>query len=95
MANAASGVYSMKELLGAGLVFIVLSVSLMIGGAMVAKTKNVTIDIANNDSLIYTLAADTGDALSTLTSLLPLLALAVVGGLALYYLISFMGRNTG
>jgi len=82
----------MKELIGAALVFIVVAVAVMIGGAMIEKTKNVTLTIAPASTLITTLADDTGSALSTLTSLLPILALAVIGGLAIFYLLGFMGR---
>ena len=77
----------MKELLGAGILFVVLSVALMIGGAMIAKTENITLTIAPGSTLISTLATDTGSALTTLTSLLPIVALALVGGLAIFYLL--------
>ena len=96
----------MKELLSAGILFVVLSVALMIGGAMIAKTENITLTIAPGSTLITTLATDTGAALTTLTSLLPIVALALVGGLAIYklhlkcqmmfnriYLLTFMGRT--
>lgn len=89
----------MKELIGAALVFVIVAVSVIIGGAMVSKTKNVTMTIANegnasnpSNALITSLASDTGNALTTFTSLLPILALAVVGGLALFYLLGFLGR---
>jgi hypothetical protein len=83
----------MKELLSAGILFVVLSVALMIGGAMIAKTENITLTIAPGSTLITTLATDTGNALTTLTSLLPIVALALVGGLAIFYLLTFMGRS--
>ena len=82
----------MKEIIGAALVLIVVAVAVMIGGAMIAKTENVTLGIAPNSTLISTLATDTGTALTTLTSLLPILALAVIGGLAIFYLLGFMSR---
>lgn len=90
----------MKELIGAALVFVIVGVAIMIGGAMVVKTKNVTITIANegnasnpSNALISSMASNAGTALSTYTSLLPILALAVVGGLALFYLLGFIGRS--
>ncbi len=83
----------MKDLLYGGLIIVVLSVSLMIGGAMIAKTENVTLTIAPGSTLITTLATDTGSALTTLTSLLPLPVLALVGGLAIAYLFSFFGQR--
>jgi hypothetical protein len=80
----------MKELIGAVLVFIVVGVAVMIGGAMVAKTENVTEDIAPNATIMDDLYDDVSGGLTTLTSLLPILALAVIGGLALFYLLGFM-----
>lgn len=81
----------MKDLLGAGLTFVILAVSLMIGGAMIAKTENVTLGIAPGSTLITTLSSDVGSALTTLTSLLPIVALALVGGHAIAYLLGFVG----
>lgn len=81
----------MKEMLGFGIALVVLSVTVIIGGAMVAKTENVTLAIAPGSTLISTLATDVGSALTTFTSLLPLLGLAVIGGLAIVYLMGFMG----
>src|SRR5690606_12338574 len=87
----------MKELLGAALTFIALAVAVMIGGAMIDKTENVTLTIAPGSTLITTLANDTGTALTTLTSLLPIVALAIVGGMALFYVLNFLagGRSGG
>lgn len=83
----------MREVLGAGVTFVVLAVVIMIGGAMVSKTQNVTYGIAGNTTFINTLTTNTGDALTTLTSLLPILALAIIGGLSIFYLLGFLGRG--
>jgi hypothetical protein len=83
----------MKELLSAGILFVVLSVTLMIGGAMIAKTENITLTLAPGNTLITQLATDTGSALTTLTSLLPIVALALVGGLAIFYLLSTLSHT--
>jgi hypothetical protein len=80
-----------KELIAAGLGFVVLAVTLMIGGAMISKTQNVTAGIVSNTTLINQLESDTGNALTTMTGLLPIVALALVGGLAIFYLLGFMG----
>lgn len=88
---------ALNELLGAGILFVVLAVAMMIGGAMIAKTENITLSLVSNTSggytLIQSLATDTGSALTTLTSLLPIVALALVGGLAIMYLLTFMNRG--
>jgi hypothetical protein len=83
----------MRELIGAALVFVVVVVSLIIGGALVSKTENVTADIAPGETLVSDLATSGGDALTTFASLLPIMALAIVGGLSLFYLMTFLGRN--
>jgi len=86
----------MKELIGGALVFVVVSIALMVGGTMIAKTENVSADIVGNTTaypLPGNLADDVEDALTTFTSLLPILALAMIGGLALFYLIGFLGRS--
>lgn len=63
--------------------FIVVSVASMIGGAMISKTQNVTLGITSDATLINTLYSSTGSALTTLTSLLTLVALAIGGSIAL------------
>lgn len=86
-------VIAMRELLGAVITFVTVAVVVMIGGAMISVTQNVTIGIAGNSTFINTLSTNTGNALTTLTSLLPILALAIVGGLAIFYLLGFLGRG--
>lgn len=92
----------MKEVLGAGITFVMLAVVIMIGGAILSKTQNVTLGLLGNynssaptatQQLVITLGTNTGDALTTLTSLLPILALSVIGGLAIFYLLGFLGRG--
>jgi hypothetical protein len=85
----------MREVVGIVLSIIIIGVGLMVGGAMVAKTKNVTIEITNNDSLTYELADAVGDTMTTTAQLLPILVLAAIGGLALAYLIVSIGRMGG
>ena len=83
----------MRDLLGAALVFIALAVAVMIGGAMIDKTQNVTLTIAPGSTLINTLASDTGNALTTLTSMLSIVALALIGGISLQYVLGFLGAG--
>lgn len=91
----------MRELLGAVITFITVAVVVMIGGAMISVTNNVTVGLVGGNAtnttpgwvLMNTLQTNTGNALTTLTSLLPILALAIVGGLAIFYLLGFLGRG--
>jgi len=84
----------MDELVGAGIIFIVLAVSLMIGGAIIVKTENITLTMVPGNTLISQLASGTAGALSTMASLLPIIALALVGGLSIFYLMTYMGRTS-
>lgn len=84
----------MREVLTVILTFVVSGVIVMVGGAMVVQTENITLDIVppavNSTSLVSNIATDVGTALTTITSLLPLLGLAVIGGLTIFYLMGFM-----
>jgi hypothetical protein len=83
----------MRELLSAVLVFIAIAVAAMIGGAMIDKTQNVTLTIAPGSTLITSLYTSLSTALTTLTSMLPIVALAIVGGIALFYVLGFLGGS--
>lgn len=89
----------MKEAVGAAIGLIVIAVIIMIGGSMVAVTQNVTLGLVSNTSsgytMISTLATYTGNSLTTFASLLSVLALAVIGGLAIGYLVFFLGGVFG
>lgn len=85
----------MKELLGAKIDFYCFGSSSHDRGAMIDKTENVTLTIAPGSTLITQLANDTGTALTTLTSLLPIVALAIVGGMALFYVLNFLAGGRG
>lgn len=87
----ASVVRNMRDLLYGALTFIALGVAVMIGGAMIDKTENVTLTIAPGSTLITSLYTSVSTALTTLTSLLPIVALAMVGGIALMYILGFVG----
>jgi len=85
----------MRDLLNAVLVFIAIAVAAMIGGAMIDKTQNVTLQIAPGSTLITSLYSSLSTALTTLTSMLPIVALAIVGGMALFYVLGFLGGRGG
>lgn len=67
----------------------------MVGGAMVVQTENITLDLVGTSTLISSLATDVGSALTTITSLLPLLGLGVLGGLTIFYLMGFLRGGSG
>jgi len=80
----------MRDLVSAGLVFVALAVVLMIGGGIVSLTSSTVQGVVGeNDTLTPDLYTGLSTALTTFTSLLPILALAVVGGIALAYVLGF------
>jgi hypothetical protein len=85
----------MREVVGVVLSIIVIGVALMIGGAMVSKTNNVTLTITNNDAAITPIYTAVVNTMSTTAQLLPILVLAAIGGLALAYLIVSIGHMGG
>ena len=90
--NFEQWIEKMQDLLNAGIAFIVLAVVVMIGGGIVSMTAStVKTTVGSNDSLITSLSSNMTTALTTFTSLLPVLALAVVGGIALAYVLGFFG----
>lgn len=82
-------------LVGLVVSFIIVGVMLMVGGAMTAITQNITLTIAPGSTLIDTLATNTGTALTTFGSLLPLVALAAVASIVFALLVGLRGTGTG
>lgn len=81
-------------LVGLVVSFIIVGVMLMVGGAMTAITQNITLTIAPGSTLIDTLATNTGTALTTFGSLLPLVALAAVASIVFALLVGLRGAGT-
>ncbi len=79
----------MKELVSSGLSFIALAVVLAIGVGIVVMTNDIVVDIVGNGTILDGIIVNVGTALTTFTALLPILALAIVGGLALAYVLGF------
>lgn len=79
----------MKELINAGLSFVALAVVLAVGVGIVVMANESVVTIVGNGTILDTVVANVGTALTTFTALLPILALAIVGGLALAYVLGF------
>jgi hypothetical protein len=71
----------MKELIDSGLAFVIIAVVLVIGSGIVVMTNTAVADVVGNSTLLDTIVDNVGSALTTFTSLLPILGLTVVGGL--------------
>ncbi len=87
---------TMDTLLKTGLTFGALIVALIIVGAMAAKSYTVGKDASgNNTTLVDKLYVSSTGALTTFSDFLPVIAIAIVGGLALMYLFGFLGGTSG
>lgn len=83
----------MKDLINGGIAFIIVAVVLVIGSGIVVMTNTAVVDVVGNETILDPIVQNVGNALTTFTSLLPILALTVVGGLALAYVMGFLGRR--
>jgi len=88
----------MKDILNAGLTFVILIVVLFIGGSiavMTGSTVDNTLEDQNVNMSNYDWFTDTkegaGNAMSTYAQFLPVIAIAVVGGIALFYVLNYLG----
>jgi len=81
----------MRDLINAGTAFIVLAVVLAVGASIVVMTVNTVKTIVGNGTILDTIVNNVGSALTTFTSLLPILALTIIGGMALMYVLGFLG----
>ena len=86
----------MQELIAPALALIVIAVLFMIGASIVLTTQDVTNGVVNESELNSTLLSDTSTAtangITTFVNFIPILAMVIVGGLALGYLLNF-GRG--
>lgn len=71
-----------------------LVVALIIVGAIASETYDVGTSVATNDTLINSLWTASNTALTTFADFLPIIAIAVVGGLAIAYMFGFMRSGT-
>jgi hypothetical protein len=93
----------MKDALNGGLMFVVLAVAMSIGGAILVMSNTTVDNITNPDpgnvttasTLMSNITFYAGQAVVTFVQFLPVLAIALVGGLALYYILSYVGGFGG
>lgn len=81
----------MEDVIKIGLGFVVLAVMFAIGGAVVVQTNTTTTALTGTSTLMSNITKSTGDSLQTFTGFLPVLAIAAVGGVALVYILGFLG----
>jgi len=93
----------MRDLLAVVTSIIAMAAILMVGGAIISKTFNVTYGIlpvgtADQNATLASLTSmktDVFSSLTTLTGFLPVLIIAVIGGYAIFYVVNFLRGGTG
>ena len=85
----------MRELLAVTTSIVALAAILMVGGAIISKTYNVSLTLTPAETSLTTMKTDVFSSLTTLTSFLPVLIIAIVGGYAIYYVVSFLRGSGG
>ena len=84
----------MRELIGAGVTFVVLAAALLMGAGIMSKTYTV-VNASAPSTTLNTVNTDTGSSITTFTGFLSIVAIALVGGLALWYMVSYLGGLGG
>lgn len=84
-----------RELLYWGVTFVALAVALMIGGGLVEQTYSTVSTTVGATQLVNDTYTNTGDTITQFSGYMPILGLAVVGGLALFYVIRSLGFMGG
>jgi hypothetical protein len=94
LGNYPSRLNTMKDLLAVATSIVALAAILMVGGAIVSKTYNVSFGLVPTETSLTTMKTDIFSSLTTLTGFLPVLIIAIIGGYAIYYVVSFL-RGSG
>jgi len=85
----------MRDLLAVVTSIIAMAAILMVGGAIIAKTHNVSLGLVPAETSLTTMKTDIFSSLTTLTGFLPVLIIAVIGGYAIFYVVNFLRGGTG
>lgn len=80
----------MKELFALSIGIVIAIVSLMIGASVMNTTYTTTASTSNSTAL-HAVWTNGGTAFTTFAGFIPVVVIAGVGGLALMYLISYVG----
>ena len=91
---------SENGLIGGAIAFVVTAVILMVGGAVLALTSQAAVNVSAatytagahiNSTTVASLGTATGNTLTTFGNFLPIIAIAIVGGLAVGAIVQFGG----
>jgi len=84
----------MKQLFALSLGVVIAIAGLMIGTAVVTKTFS-TVNSTTPSATLTAVNTDAGTALTTFSGFIPVVVIAAVGGMALLYLIFYLGGGRG
>jgi hypothetical protein len=85
----------MRELLSVVTSIIAMAAILMVGGAIISKTHNVSLTLVPSETSLTTMKTDIFSSLTTLTGFLPVLIIAVIGGYSIFYVVNFLRGSGG
>jgi hypothetical protein len=85
---------TMENILKAGVTFVVLAMVLVIGAGVNVLTNTTVTGLVGAGSIAGNVANSANIAIVTFTNFLPVLAIAVVGGVAIAYIVGFFGGTT-
>lgn len=83
----------MRDVPALGLTFAVVAVVMVMAGALVVQTNSIVTSITGSSLLMSNITKYTGDALTTFTQFLPVLAIAAIGVYIIGYFTGLIGRQ--
>lgn len=83
----------MNELVGAALAIVTLAAVAFIGIGIIEMTHGAVGNVVTNASILNAFYTNVSTTFTTLGNMLPIVVLALVGGLAIFYVISYLGRQ--
>jgi ABC-type multidrug transport system permease subunit len=83
----------MKEIIGAVVAIIVVAAVAFIGVGLVEKTNNAVGSTLTNTTVLDKFHNNISNTFDILGSMLPIVVLALIGGLAIFYILSYLGNR--
>lgn len=83
----------MKELIGAVVAVIVIAAVAFIGVGIVEKTNDAVKTQITNTSSLDSFHNNINSTFQTLGGMLPIVVLALIGGLAIFYIVNYLGGH--
>lgn len=83
----------MNELVAAALAIVTLAAVAFIGIGIIEMSHEAVGNVVTNASILDAFYINIATTFTTLGNMLPIVVLALVGGLAVFYVISYLGRQ--